>query len=160
MHEIIINFQTDRNDWGYLLHLLHTRPHGGSNSKPHYLGAFSRKKPMRKLLSCKLSVMKDNIYAKVVAQPISFPGKIEVRYIPVDQSDEPTEEYFYGFGPENWSQVKNRYSIDDAYAETCEGIFRIGRAATIARGQRWDGKWPEPGDPDFGAKFVPEAAGR
>jgi hypothetical protein len=99
--------------------------------------------------------MKDNIYAKVIAQPTSFPQEIQVRYIPVDHLDEPTEEYFYGFGPETWAQVKNRYSIDDDYAETCEGIFLAGRAATIAPAQRWDGKWPEPGDPDFGAMLTP-----
>jgi hypothetical protein len=93
--------------------------------------------------------MKDSIYAKAVAQPISFPEEIEVRFIPVNRFDQPTEEYFYGFGPETWAQVKNHYSIDEDYASICEGILRDGRAATIAKAQDYPGEWPEPGDADF-----------
>lgn len=100
--------------------------------------------------------MKESIFARAIAQPILFPDEMEIRFIPVDHFGNPTEEYFYGFGPETWTQVKNHYSIDEEYAQECEKHFRAGRAAVIAKAQDWPGRWPEPGDRDFNASFMAE----
>ncbi|MGH9596060.1 MAG: hypothetical protein ACRD3K_04590 [Edaphobacter sp.] len=74
--------------------------------------------------------MKTSIYARVAAQPISFPDVIEMRYTCLDDEDRPTDEHYRGIFL-TWLQVQQRFWMDAVYAKECEAYFANGETVFI-----------------------------
>jgi hypothetical protein len=78
------------------------------------------------------------IYARVVAKPVNFPAKLDIRYETVDRK---TGEDVAVFGAQrsfSWEEVKLRFSVSDGQALECEGQLRQGENALIAQAQEWE----------------------
>ncbi len=79
------------------------------------------------------------IYARVVAKPVNFPAKLDIRYETVNRE---TGEHVAVFGaqrPFSWEEVKLRFSVSEERALECEGQLRQGENALIAQAQEWEG---------------------
>jgi hypothetical protein len=81
-----------------------------------------------------------------VAKAVSFPDRIEVQFQPVDELGQRIGTSCYRGRLLTWEQVQNRFGIDAAYAEECEGYFREGQAAIIQRASVIEADWIEEGE--------------
>jgi hypothetical protein len=90
------------------------------------------------------------IYARVVAKPVNFPAKLDIRYETVDRM---TGEHVAVFGAQrsfSWEEVKLRFSVSEERTPECEGQLRQGENALIAQAQEWESDL-NPTETGFGA---------
>ena len=95
--------------------------------------------------------MKNEIYARIVARPISFPESIAIDYYELDHQDLPIDVRGPYIHPKHltWEDVKHRFAIDIVYAKECEGYFAAGN--TVFLGNRTvTGEFLELGDAGYG----------
>jgi hypothetical protein len=89
--------------------------------------------------------MKNEIYARIVARPISFPESIAIDYYPLDKQDFPLGVRYIHPKHLTWEEVKHRFAIDLVYANECEDYFADGHAANLGH-RTVTGEFLEPGD--------------
>jgi len=78
------------------------------------------------------------IYARVVAKPVNYPEKLDIRYETVDRQ---TGEEVAVFGAQrrfSWEEIKLKFPVSEERALECEAQLRQGENALIAHAQEWE----------------------
>ena len=85
----------------------------------------------------------DQLLARIVAVPLSFPETILIQYQPVDRAGNGLG-WHVSVGPYSWEEVVLKFCLDSECVNECERYFAHGRKALIAHPQFVHGEWEIP----------------
>jgi Fic family protein len=81
-------------------------------------------------------LVRRELYAMIVINPISFPDDLEIRVVPLSRENEmPIGGSLTMREHRSWEWVRNHYPVRADYLEEVEGYLKAGQAANLVRGE-------------------------